>query len=767
MYNSITSLHNHIIIIGVDAEIQPSLEIYEDGYHYQNIIAPLINLEADYDRKMKDAQKQEGLSVRWESGLSKRKIAVFRFPGRDESETRLVLGDELKLSLGPTSARQYGKPWEAVGSVLRIDESEIELTMRSNDVPAEIQDGYVVEFVWKSVSYDRMQNALKTFAVDDTSVSGYLYHRLLGHNVEQQVLKTQIPSNLSAPNLPPLNESQISAVKRVLEQPLSLIQGPPGTGKTVTSATLIYHLAKQEMGQVLVCAPSNIAVDQLAEKIHKTGLKVVRVAAKSRETTITSVEHLNLHTMVKNLDAPDKKELNKYQQLKDELGQLSTSDQRRYQTLRNKAEQELLQAADVICTTCVGAGDPRLQQFRFRQILIDEATQAMEGECLIPIVLGAKQLVLVGDHCQLGPVVMCKKAAKAGLTTSLFERLVYIGIRPLRLQIQYRMHPALSEFPSDMFYEGSLQNGVGGLDRTLPNNPITWPSPGRPLFFLDNKGAEEMSASGTSFLNRTEANQVEKFVTYLLEKGIKPSQIGVVTPYEGQRAFLVLHMQRVGKLRQELYRDLEVASVDSFQGREKDFIIVSCVRSNEAQGIGFLRDPRRLNVALTRAKYGVTIVGNAKLLSKNPLWNALLRHYQDRDCLVEGPLNNLQPCPMLIPEVRPMEVEDRRYQNTALGGRPRDDRRGGYDDGYSFGGYGEFYARGWGEHPDTHSAYDDGSYSEAYNSPNRRGGRSGRDSRYDSRYDFNSDTRSLGSSSYTSLGMSSYQGAQPEDRGGR
>ena len=167
MYNSITSLHYHIIIIGVDAEIQPSLEIYDDGYHYQNIIAPLINLEAEYDRKIKDAQKQEGVSVRWESGLSKRKIAVFRFPGRDESETRLVLGDELKLSLGPTSARQYGKPWEAVGSVLRIDESEIELTMRSNDVPAEIQDGYVVEFVWKSVSYDRMQNALKTFAVDE------------------------------------------------------------------------------------------------------------------------------------------------------------------------------------------------------------------------------------------------------------------------------------------------------------------------------------------------------------------------------------------------------------------------------------------------------------------------------------------------------------------------------------------------------------------------------------------------------------------------
>ena len=123
------------------------------------------------------------------------------------------------------------------------------------------------------------------------------------------------------------------------------------------------------------------------------------------------------------------------------------------------------------------------------------------------------------------------------------------------------------------------------------------------------------AASGTSYLNRQEAMTTEKVVTTLLKQGCSPSDIGVITPYEGQRAHLVLHMQRNGKLRSDVYKDIEVASVDSFQGREKDFIIVSCVRSNEAQGIGFLRDPRRLNVALTRAKFGVMIIGNAKLLS--------------------------------------------------------------------------------------------------------------------------------------------------------
>lgn len=176
----------------------------------------------------------------------------------------------------------------------------------------------------------------------------------------------------------------------------------------------------------------------------------MRLAAKSREAATTSVDYLSLHVIVRNLDTPDKAELRKLQLLKDEIGDLKAADARRYRKLKLEAEIEVLQAADVICTTCVSVGDPRLSNFRFRKLLIDEATQAMEPECLIPIVTGVKQLVLVGDHQQLGPVVMCKKAAKAGLAMSLFERLVLLGIRPIRLQVQYRMHPSLSEFPSNM-----------------------------------------------------------------------------------------------------------------------------------------------------------------------------------------------------------------------------------------------------------------------------------------------------------------------------
>jgi regulator of nonsense transcripts 1 len=155
-------------------------------------------------------------------------------------------------------------------------------------------------------------------------------------------------------------------------------------------------------------------------------------------------------------------------------------------------------------------------------VLIDEATQATEPETLIPILRGAKHVILVGDHCQLGPVIMCKKAAKSGLNQSLFERLACLGIRPIRLQVQYRMHPCLSNFPSLTFYEGSLQNGISKQDRILENFNFTWPAPDKPMFFYHSISNEEISASGTSFLNRQEAQNVEQLVTAFFRAGLKP-----------------------------------------------------------------------------------------------------------------------------------------------------------------------------------------------------------------------------------------------------
>jgi regulator of nonsense transcripts 1 len=195
-----------------------------------------------------------------------------------------------------------------------------------------------------------------------------------------------MPKRFSAPGLPELNHSQMYAVKSVLQKPISLIQGPPGTGKTVTSASIVYHLAKMNPGQVLVCAPSNVAVDQLTEKIHATGLKVVRLTAKSREALDSSVAFLTLHHQVANNTTHV--ELQKLIQLKNEQGELSSNDERKYKSLIRQCEKEILSVADVICCTCVGAGDPRLSKLKFKTVLIDEATQAAEPGKLSPFDVG-------------------------------------------------------------------------------------------------------------------------------------------------------------------------------------------------------------------------------------------------------------------------------------------------------------------------------------------------------------------------------------------
>ncbi|KAK5632093.1 hypothetical protein RRF57_007807 [Xylaria bambusicola] len=650
----------------IDDDPLPVLLKYEDPYQYQNIFGPLVKMESDYDKKLKEAQSEDGLIVRWDVGLNYKHVASFTFPKLESGDVKLAVGDEMRLKY----KGELRPPWEGVGYVIKIpnnqsDEVSLELRKTGNDksVPTECTHNFSADYVWKATSYDRMQVAMRNFAVDEFSVSGYIFHKLLGHEVAAGPMKTTLPKKFSAPGLPELNGSQISAIKAVLSTPLSLIQGPPGTGKTVTSATIIYHLAKQDNGQVLVCAPSNVAVDQLCERINLTGLKVVRLTAKSREDVESSVSFLALHEQVRMLDSNP--ELMKLSQLKGEYGELSSQDEKKFKQLTRAAEREILSNADVVCCTCVGAGDPRLAKIKFRNVLIDESTQSAEPECMIPLVLGCKQVVLVGDHKQLGPVIMNKKAAKAGLNQSLFERLVRLGFTPIRLNIQYRMHPCLSEFPSNMFYEGSLQNGVSAPSRIRKDVDFPWPVAEMPMMFWSNLGNEEISASGTSYLNRTEASNVEKIVTRFFKAGVRPSDIGVITPYEGQRSYIVTTMQNTGTFKKESYKEVEVASVDAFQGREKDFIVLSCVRSNDNQGIGFLSDPRRLNVALTRAKFGVVIIGNPKVLSKHDLWHHLLIHFKERKCLVEGPLTNLQTS--LLQFSRPKNTFRQRAQQSSYG----------------------------------------------------------------------------------------------------
>jgi regulator of nonsense transcripts 1 len=268
---------------------------------------------------------------------------------------------------------------------------------------------------------------------------------------------------------------------------------------------------------------------------------------------IKGQKYENLRGLVRNLD---------------EQKHLTIEDEEKYNKEKKRAENDVLMNADVICCTCITSADRRIREFTFHHVLIDEATQAIEPECLLPMLKSAKQVILVGDHLQLGPVVICRETAKAGLNRSLFERLVLLGHRPIRLQVQYRMHPNLTFFPSNTFYEGTLQNGITEDDRKM-NNKFPWPE-NKPLFFLNLYGSEEISASGTSYLNRTEAVAVEKIVYHLEKAGIAANQMGIITPYKGQRAYIINYLQKNGQLlakNPNFYKDIEIASVDGYQGR--------------------------------------------------------------------------------------------------------------------------------------------------------------------------------------------------------
>ncbi len=643
----------------LEQTLAPVQHRYSNAFEYQSIMAPLVAAEAETDRQLKEGQKVEGVSVRWDTGLNGSHLAFFVLP-RSADDYHLAMGDELVIK---HSIRKFNVTGVIIRNPLRAtiasEEMCVEIRRATQRIPDDL-GGYSIEFVWKGTSYDRMQTALRTLAIDETCVAPAVFQGLMGINEEdseeaikdKSLLRIPIPKVVSAPGLPELNHSQAHAVRSVLQKSLALIQGPPGTGKTVTSATLVYHLARLDEGPILVVSPSNVAVDHLTDKIHQTGLRVVRLAARWREDIDTAVSFLALHEQVRNLEGPGS-ELHRLLALRDQKGELSTSDNNRLNKLSKDAERMILRSAQVICCTCVGAGDHRLKGLKFRAVVLDEATQAVEPEALIPVVHGPKQVVLIGDHRQLGPVILSKEAAKAGLNQSLFERLINLGIRPIRLQVQYRMHPCLSEFPSNSFYDGSLQNGVTVGERIRRSLDFPWPQgPETPMLFLSCFAPEEISASGTSYLNRTEASQCEKIVTRFLRAGILPSQIGVITPYDGQRAHIQQHMQLSGTLRKDLYLEVEVASVDAFQGREKDYIILSCVRSNDSHTIGFLSDARRLNVALTRARYGIVILGNPRVLAKNHLWYHLIMHFKNRQLLMDGQLNSMRVS--LIQLLKPM-----------------------------------------------------------------------------------------------------------------
>jgi len=275
-----------------------------------------------------------------------------------------------------------------------------------------------------------------------------------------------------------------------------------------------------------------------------------------------------------------------------------------------KERMKQLKNAQIICCTCIGSGGDILDSITFDRILVDEATQATEPAVLVPLMRGCRQLVLVGDHCQLPPTVLSTRAEEEGHGVPLFSRMVACGVPPFMLDTQYRMHPCIAMFPSDLFYGGLLKNGVSAPERR-PLAGFPWPREEFPVAFVSVYGTE--MDDGVSKLNEAEAAAACDAVTALLQGGqCTVSDIAVVTPYAAQARLI----RRMTRRLTSGPPYVEVASVDGFQGREKEAVIFSAVRSNDYGAIGFTSDWRRINVSFTRARRALIVIGNDQTLRR-------------------------------------------------------------------------------------------------------------------------------------------------------
>ena len=395
-----------------------------------------------------------------------------------------------------------------------------------------------------------------------------------------------------APNVPELNRSQKDAVRQALDaRGVLLIRGPPGTGKTHTMATIVYNMLSGA-GRILVCAGSNAAVDNVGLLLIKMGMAKMslRIFSKTKEeeTVEEGLREIALHMQ------------------------------------DGQEETDRIRDARVVLCTCMAAADPRLSKQTFPNVLIDEACQAMEPEVLLAVLHGAKRVILVGDDKQLPPTIVSQTAQEGGLGTSMFERLIFLGHIPVTLKVQYRMHPKLRRWPSENFYAGQLRDGVSAADRTLRQKGLRWSFAANPMVFVHVDGSEERT--GSSFANRRETSTVVEIVKKLVGGGLKGEQVTVLTPYDGQVGILEEQMANVCS-------KVKVSSVDAYQGKENDVVVVSAVRTH---GAGFVQDHRRLNVAVTRAKCGLVIVGDQNFLSGVAHWRLLIKHYKKRDCVVNA-----------------------------------------------------------------------------------------------------------------------------------
>ena len=520
-------------------------------------------------------------------------------------------------------------------TVSYADETRMIIVMPNTDAILKVQAAtrLGVQLYFDETSYQTMFEALNDVIRAKGNRLSELRDTLLG------TLKPGF-RELYPVRFPWLNSTQETAVNRVLcTRDVTIVHGPPGTGKTTTLVEAIYETLHREP-QVLVCAQSNTAVDWIAEKLVDRGLNVLRIGNPTRVNdkmlSFTYERRFEAHPLYTELWS-----------IRKELRQLHTKTRRgtyeERESIRNRISRlrdrstaleiqinaDLFSSAHVIASTLVSSNHRILAGHRFGTLFIDEAAQALEAACWIAI-RKADRIVLAGDHQQLPPTIKCIEAARGGLERTLME--IVVARKPETVSLlttQYRMNEAIMRFSSDWFYNGQLQAAPEVRHRGILDwdTPISWIDTSE----MDFK--EEFVGESFGRINRQEADlllcELEKYITRIGGQRILDERIdfGIISPYKAQVQYLRSKLRNNASLRP--YRNLmSINTVDGFQGQERDVIFISLVRANEEGQIGFLNDLRRMNVAITRARMKLVILGDAATLTRHSFYKKLMESIQ-------------------------------------------------------------------------------------------------------------------------------------------
>ena len=509
--------------------------------------------------------------------------------------------------------------------VVAVPDSAPLLELQSSSQPLGVQLSF------DETSYRAMFQALDRVIAAKNDRLAYLRELFHGDRQPQRYAFEPI-------RFPWLNPTQEQAVNEVLRaKDVAIVHGPPGTGKTTTLVEAINETLMRE-SQVMVCAQSNMAVDWISEKLVDRGINVLRIGNPTRVNDkmlgFTYERRFESHPDYPQLWAIRKaiRELRQHRKRGgDSFHQKMERLKSRATELELRINAQLFGEARVIACTLVGSANKLLDGQRFNTLFIDEAAQALEAACWIPL-RRVSRVILAGDHCQLPPTVKSLAALKAGLGVTLMERVTATQPSVVTLlKVQYRMNEAIMRFSSDWFYGGQVKSAPQVRHRGILDydNPFLWIDTA-PLEEEDDSPVYHEQFVGESFgrVNKAEANLTISTLRDYLEKVGKQRfldeqvDVGVISPYRAQVQYLRSLIKATPELK-PFRRAITVNTVDGFQGQERDIVLISLVRSNAAGDIGFLKDLRRMNVAITRARMKVIILGDVKTLTRHPFYKRL------------------------------------------------------------------------------------------------------------------------------------------------